>query len=231
MARPLKEGFDYFPFDINLDVQFQAIVSLFGNDGFAWVVNFWREAYKNNQGTVNLNGILGVLNAKNSLITVEKQNEIIKAGIELGLFYEKEPGLYTSNGIQKRIDKIREGREYGRNYAKIELLDSKPPNNDQRTPQIKEKEKEKDINTCPLFIEFWKLYPRKEGKGDAVKAWKKIKTPSETLCLIKTALEWQIKTTQWTEKNGKYIPHPTTYLNANKWLDEPIKIKTGGLTW
>lgn len=70
------------------------------------------------------------------------------------------------------------------------------------------------------FSSFWKLYPRKIGKGAAFRSWKKIKSPVETLKLITTALEWQKKSDQWTKSNGQFIPHPATYLNQRRWEDE-----------
>lgn len=73
-----------------------------------------------------------------------------------------------------------------------------------------------------VFAKFWKIYPRKEGKGDAEKAWKKIKKPSETFFAIEAALSWQTPSEQWTKDNGKFIPHPASYLNKRRWEDEPV---------
>lgn len=74
-----------------------------------------------------------------------------------------------------------------------------------------------------LFEALWKIYPRKKNKGDAKKAWKKIKSPVETLELIKHALNWQTKSIEWTKEGGQYIPYPSSYLNSEGWLDEPVK--------
>jgi hypothetical protein len=70
------------------------------------------------------------------------------------------------------------------------------------------------------FEIFWKSYPKKVGKGDAFKAWKKLSSPVETLQLILIALEWQKQTDQWRKDNGQYIPNPSKYLNQQRWLDE-----------
>ena len=83
-----------------------------------------------------------------------------------------------------------------------------------------------------LFNDFWKLYPRKVGKIGTKKAWSKIKEPQKILELITKSLEWQIKSEQWTKDLGKFIPHPSTYLNDGRWMDEqqmnkPSTIKTG----
>jgi hypothetical protein len=76
-------------------------------------------------------------------------------------------------------------------------------------------------DACGPFDDFWKAYPRKVGKGDAEKAWKKIKEPATTLKAIIASLEWQKSGDQWTKNNGEYIPHPATYLNQRRWEDEP----------
>lgn len=225
MARPRKVGLDYFPFDVYLDDQFKAIEELHGNDGFVWIVNFWRAAYKTEDGIVDLSGILGVIGAKTSRILPDKQGEIIRDCIILRLLYEVEPQKYTSHGIQKRISTVNEERKKDRNYAKNELSDRKPPDNTRETGERKgkkTKEKEIKVNKNILFDEFWKLYPRRTGKGAAEKVWSKIKAPSETFELIKNALSWQVMSEQWTRDNGQYIPHPATYLNQNRWLDEKM---------
>ena len=68
------------------------------------------------------------------------------------------------------------------------------------------------------FNTFWEMYPNKVAKGKAFESWKKIK-PSLDKCI--TALTWQKKSDQWTRDNGKYIPNPATWLNQNRWDDEP----------
>ncbi|MGE7139165.1 helix-turn-helix domain-containing protein [Luteibacter sp. NPDC031894] len=69
------------------------------------------------------------------------------------------------------------------------------------------------------FDEFWAAYPRKDGRKDAVKAWNKLKPNAELLTKILSALALQAKSARWTEQDGKYIPHGSTYLNGERWLD------------
>ena len=71
---------------------------------------------------------------------------------------------------------------------------------------------------CPFFNEFWKAYPRKTKRKDTLKLWLKNKMGARELEIIKQALNWQTETKQW--KMG-IIPHPTTYLNQERWNDEP----------
>ena len=70
------------------------------------------------------------------------------------------------------------------------------------------------------FQRFWILYPRKVGIGAAEKAWEKINPSKELFDLILQAVNDNKRSRQWLEDNGRYIPHPTTWLNRKQWLDE-----------
>ena len=70
---------------------------------------------------------------------------------------------------------------------------------------------------APEFEAFWREYPRKIGKGAAYKSWGKLKPPLRD-CLL--ALKWQKKSDQWTKDQGRFIPHPATWLNQRRWEDE-----------
>jgi uncharacterized protein YdaU (DUF1376 family) len=85
-----------------------------------------------------------------------------------------------------------------------------------------EEEEEDSISINSEFICFWKIYPKKKNKGDALKAWLKIKEPKIILEKIKIALSWQIKTKDWIKESGQYIPYPASYLNATGWEDSPM---------
>ena len=71
-----------------------------------------------------------------------------------------------------------------------------------------------------LFDEFWKLYPRKESKAAAKKAWLKLKPDQALFDQIANALEYRSQTKEWLAESGRYIPHPATWLNGRRWEDE-----------
>lgn len=77
------------------------------------------------------------------------------------------------------------------------------------------------------FDQFWKMYPRKVGKGAAEKMWGRIKEISFVFPQILKAVEDQKRSTQWRKDQGAYIPYPATWLNQKRWLDEvdgePVK--------
>lgn len=77
------------------------------------------------------------------------------------------------------------------------------------------------------FEEFWKLYPKRVGKKVALESWARLK-PDPGLCeRIMEALRSQLQLDQWRQQQGKFIPHPASWLNQARWEDEtPIPRKT-----
>ena len=68
------------------------------------------------------------------------------------------------------------------------------------------------------FDAFWSEYPKKKSKGQALKAWKKIKAAEREA--IMGGLARAKRSRQWLKDNGEYIPYPATWLNARGWEDE-----------
>lgn len=70
------------------------------------------------------------------------------------------------------------------------------------------------------FEEFWKSFPKKASKGSALKAWNKLRPGKELREKIMAAIERAKKSEQWNRENGRFIPYPATWLNAQGWEDE-----------
>lgn len=92
------------------------------------------------------------------------------------------------------------------------------PNAKKRPDTDTDKDKEEPIYAH--FDAFWNAYPRKKDKAKAMQAWQKIKKEPDVLEKILSALEWQGRSDDWTKDGGKFIPHPSTYLNGRRWEDE-----------
>lgn len=67
------------------------------------------------------------------------------------------------------------------------------------------------------FDEFWAAYPKKKSKGQAERSFKKVAVPGSVLL---AAIEAQKKGADWLKEGGRFIPHPSTWLNAKGWEDE-----------
>ena len=66
------------------------------------------------------------------------------------------------------------------------------------------------------FDTFWDLYPRKVGKLHARKAWDKaIKSGVEPELMIESLRHYRFS------HDMTYVKHPSTWLNAGCYLDEP----------
>ena len=91
----------------------------------------------------------------------------------------------------------------------------------------KEQGKERIREQGTSFEEFWKAWPRKEGKEAARKAWPKV---ADNLPAILEALSWQRVSENWTKEGGRFIPLPATYLNGRRWEDEKPAPYTPGRT-
>lgn len=72
------------------------------------------------------------------------------------------------------------------------------------------------------FPVFWKLYPRKEKKPRALRAWLKI-DPRPPVAIIGEAVERQKQSEQWQKDGGQFIPHPASWLNDRQWEDRGVE--------
>lgn len=80
-----------------------------------------------------------------------------------------------------------------------------------------------DIPPLPptdLFAEFWAAYPKKVKKPVAMKSFSRQVKDQQTLDLILTDLKRRKAADEWAKQGGKFIPHPSTYLNDRRWEDE-----------
>lgn len=73
-----------------------------------------------------------------------------------------------------------------------------------------------------LFDDFWKAYPKKMAKGHAKKAWgKAIKSEQAQTIIDATAVYAKAQ----EGKDKQFIPYPASWLNAERWKDEPEEQK------
>lgn len=107
MARPTKEGLDYFPLDtdIDQDEKIIVVVAKFGMRGFGVIIRFMMEVYKNGyfyRWTEKEHYIVSMKVAE----PVEFLNEVVEECLKWGFFDQEmfdEYGILTSKGFQKRF--------------------------------------------------------------------------------------------------------------------------------
>jgi hypothetical protein len=76
----------------------------------------------------------------------------------------------------------------------------------------------------PAFQAFWAVYPRKVGKPEAFKAFRRAYVSAVLLEAMIAALDWQAQQPAWQESGGRFIPHPATWINQRRWEDEPVAV-------
>jgi hypothetical protein len=83
----------------------------------------------------------------------------------------------------------------------------------------------KNLDTNPLFEEFWNAYPRKVGKQAALKAFEKALRNAKVQEIIAGARRYADD----PNRVDAFTAHPTTWLNAGRWNDPPLpeRILTG----
>lgn len=69
------------------------------------------------------------------------------------------------------------------------------------------------------FEQFWKLYPKKKSRKDALKAWSKLSPSAEQQAAMFAALAQHCVSRDWTKDSGQYIPMASTWLNGERWHD------------
>ncbi|MGA4455320.1 helix-turn-helix domain-containing protein [Pseudomonas fortuita] len=69
------------------------------------------------------------------------------------------------------------------------------------------------------FEIFWKLYPKKKSRKDALKAWNKLNPDAEQQAVMIAALAQHCVSRDWTKDAGQYIPMASTWLNGERWHD------------
>lgn len=67
------------------------------------------------------------------------------------------------------------------------------------------------------FLEWWEVYPRREAKGDAAKAFVKAKKIKPVPELIEATKRWVAAN---SDREMKFVPLPASWLNGKRWDDE-----------
>ncbi|WP_300733755.1 hypothetical protein [Pseudomonas sp.] len=114
----------------------------------------------------------------------------------------------------------------GDGVRKTTALENHSPGNPHphiRTPMpIEHQVKNISNNTSDSTFEtFWSIYPRRVGKGAAVKAFEKAARGTDPIVINAAVLDhaaaWRAAGTE-----PRHIPHPATWLNQQRWLDEHL---------
>jgi hypothetical protein len=140
-----------------------------------------------------------------------------RAGGSLNCRDDRRPNKYTIHLGKLRGDTMSQrksrGDIEGDNEATLAPATgrlSRPMNHPKETPL-------EPPTDSPSFEDFYKAYPRKTAKGAAKKAWDKL--PQEDR---QKAVEGALRYANDPNRDESFTAYPATWLNAERWLDEPL---------
>ncbi|MGY2019369.1 helix-turn-helix domain-containing protein [Nocardia gipuzkoensis] len=75
------------------------------------------------------------------------------------------------------------------------------------------------------FHEFWSIYPRRVARGQAVKAFAKALKRADLAEILEGARRYAAAR---KGENPTYTAHPSSWLNGDRWADEPDSVRRPG---
>jgi hypothetical protein len=135
--------------------------------------------------------------------------------------------VHNSESAKKRADnakRVEKTRDDGGKFTVTKKAHRETPHGNTKSALDKIREdkrrEDKKLSICAssdLFSQFWELYPRKVGKRRAEVAWRAaIKDTPAAEILAAVAIF-----AKSPKARSEYVPHPTTFLNQGRWLDDP----------
>lgn len=234
MARPNKETLDYFQHDSDSSKKktLRIMFNHFQHEG----ISFWWQLLE--QISANRNLVIDLRNpdvvedlASQMRFTPERMLEMIDKlasldAIDRLLWGQKI--IWCQNLIDRHEDVFKRWKNGTPIKPELmstetQLMSTETQENNTIIPQIKRKEiKRKEINNG-LFDIFYEAYPVKKSKGDAERAFIKLKPDQELVDKMVKAIQSQKKERKRLRSLHQFVPewkHPATWLNKKCWEDE-----------
>ena len=118
----------------------------------------------------------------------------------------------------RKVNKINGNDTLAQRSFNASATDVQPTNNHKPITNNQKKERISRSTSSAEFDLFWNEYPRKVGRGLAVKAWSKAIAKTLPATIVDGLNQW--KRSKDFPLEDKYIPHATTWLNGERWLDQ-----------
>jgi hypothetical protein len=246
MARPRKEGMEYFPHDTDArnDLKIRKLRAVFGNDGYATYFILLENIYRNKSYSIDVSGAETMLIlAEECKISEEKLSQIILKCCDLDLFSKQlyqESNILTSEAIKKRTEPIENKRKKNNesyNTSKVEVSDAETnaeidisdTEKGAESTQSKGKHSKEDNS---IYIaqanQLWLMYPSKTGKAKVIDKLPKLIKKIGYEELVKCIERYKHDKEDWKQwQNG------STFFNSGyvDFLDEnyvkPINTENG----
>jgi hypothetical protein len=228
MARPQKEGMDYFPHDTDAvnDEKIESLRFLYGNDGYAFYFILLERIYRSKEFELDVSDAETIqILCRKVGVNEEKFNQILQTSLKRGCFdkeaYEERKVL-TSNGVKSRSTVVVEKRVKMRDKykGKVDVSDAETTQEtDSETTQRKEKKSKENKNKVNKnkYAEFVSMSEEQHSKLIQEFGEDGTNERIDRLNLYKgstgkkykddylTILSWERKNKQTKPKNNKQI--------------------------
>lgn len=177
MARPMREGLEYFPHDTDAssDEKVEALTSLYGAEGYAFYFILLERIYRTAEFKISVRDEESrAILARKCLTSPERFDAMIKTAVRVGCFDAdpyREEGILTSSGIRKRSFPVVEKRDAMRKkYAKNPMDGVSASETLQKPDKAKEsKVKESREELLREVLSRWNEFASKNGLSPVMK--------------------------------------------------------------
>ncbi|WP_088815472.1 MULTISPECIES: DUF4373 domain-containing protein [Listeria] len=237
MARPKKEGLDYFPLDVHIfeDEKIEAIAGEFGIKGELAVIKLLCAVYEKGYFAVWDELMKAKLLKRLPGTSKELLDQIVNRLVVWGFFDESlfnSAKVLTSSKIQATFSeatKRRKTRKPTLHWINVDNNNELREVNVNINPQSKVKEskvnkskvnKSDKTNLQSDFSKLWQLYPRKERKEDAFKAYQKAIKEGVSNKEIQNGIMAYKQHLQAKNTEHQFIAQGGTWFYQRRWNDE-----------
>jgi hypothetical protein len=236
VARPKKEGLDYFPLDVHIfeDEKIEAIAGEFGIKGELAVIKLLCAVYEKGYFAVWDELTKAKLLKRLPGTSKELLEQIVNRLVIWGFFDESlfnSAKVLTSSKIQATFleaTKRRKTQKPTLHWINVDNNDESKEVNVNINPQSKVKESKvnksktntKTLNFENDFSKLWKLYPRKERKDDAFKAYQKAIKEGVSNKAIQDGIVAYKQHIQAKNTEHQFIAQGGTWFHQRRWNDE-----------
>ncbi|WP_455033812.1 DUF4373 domain-containing protein [Granulicatella adiacens] len=241
MARPQKNGLDYFPLNVDIfeDEKIEAIAGEFGIKGELLVIKLLCAVYRKGYYVVWNDLLKMQLLKRIPGASRELLDQVVNRLVAWGVFDKalfNSDMVLTSVRIQETFKEATKRRKEVdmSSYCliNVDINEQASEINDDINPQSKVKETKENNNSQNSagggnkkalqedFEKLWKLYPRKERKNDAFKAYvKAIKSGVSNKTICNGIVNYQ-KHIIANKIEPRFIKQGGTWFNKECWNDE-----------
>lgn len=248
MARPIKEGLDYFPLDTDIihDIKIRKIMRSNGPQSIAVLLDLLGNIYGDHGYYMKWDDDVRFLVADDVGISEAAVDELISKAIQVNFFDEtlfKKYSILTSKGIQSRYQKAskrKAGYCIQKPYNLIVNVDNNPVNayknpsssevidaeSTRKKRKVKEtKENKNKLNPDDLRLEFtdqfWTKYPKTQGRffENAFTEFQKALADTPGQKIF-DGVERYAKFIKAMNWGKGYISNPDNWLKKRDWEDD-----------